>query len=442
MRRVKEWSEAYAPRLREEGGVRYRYDGVPLVRVERTYRLLTPLFGGGVEPRLADPVTVVRGTEVRGQLRFWWRAVRGWQAEGDLKRLFDLEAAIFGSAGEGGASPVAVEVEVLEPGADEFPYVVTEVYNKQKQRREKKVKPRNEVAHSYLTFPLRPEGKQPIPIPLRTGVRFRLTVTFPTTVRTANGHLDLHKELEAALWAWETFGGIGARTRRGFGALTLEGSKVPTEAEIRERLRRYSRDSGWPDGVPHLTPQSLFRVVNLSWRKVAEEYQAFRQARTQGRGSEWPEPKAIRHLYGYRKAEKGSLPSHTGPKSPGSVLIRFPRGQFGLPIVFQFRGGNPLPTTILRPVDGDRLASPLIFRPLDAKVCLLAVLEGPRMPPKGVLLVKKKENGEEEVLAPEQGEPPLEVCLSAKEAAGIAVLNGKEDPLRAFVEYLPGGEEE
>nr|WP_235283788.1 MULTISPECIES: type III-B CRISPR module RAMP protein Cmr1 [Thermus] len=102
MRRVKEWSEAYAPRLREEGEVRYRYDGVPLVKVERTYRLLTPLFGGGVEPRLADPVTVVRGTEVRGQLRFWWRAVRGWQAEGDLKRLFDLEAAIFGSAGEGG----------------------------------------------------------------------------------------------------------------------------------------------------------------------------------------------------------------------------------------------------------------------------------------------------------------------------------------------------
>ncbi len=44
--------------------------------------LATTMFGGGVDAgsqdvATNDPVTPIRGTEIRGQLRFWWRATRG-----------------------------------------------------------------------------------------------------------------------------------------------------------------------------------------------------------------------------------------------------------------------------------------------------------------------------------------------------------------------------
>ena len=48
----------------------------------REYELITPLFGGGVNPGEADPVTIIRGTAIRGHLRFWWRACRGGRRAG------------------------------------------------------------------------------------------------------------------------------------------------------------------------------------------------------------------------------------------------------------------------------------------------------------------------------------------------------------------------
>ena len=75
MRRA--FREAFSPRRKEEGEVLVRRDGARVLAWERTYTLLTPLFGGGVEPREADPVSVVRATAVRGHLRFWARAPGG-----------------------------------------------------------------------------------------------------------------------------------------------------------------------------------------------------------------------------------------------------------------------------------------------------------------------------------------------------------------------------
>ena len=58
-----------------------------LIVQERTYKLITPLYGGGVEAGKTDSVTPIRGTEIRGQLRFWWRAMRGGQFNGDLQTM-------------------------------------------------------------------------------------------------------------------------------------------------------------------------------------------------------------------------------------------------------------------------------------------------------------------------------------------------------------------
>src|SRR5262245_19615123 len=70
------------------------------------YELMTPLFGGGVETQHADPVTIVRATEVRGQLRFWWRATRGGQFGEDLAKMKKAEDTLWGSTSQ--ASQVQV----------------------------------------------------------------------------------------------------------------------------------------------------------------------------------------------------------------------------------------------------------------------------------------------------------------------------------------------
>jgi CRISPR-associated protein Cmr1 len=100
-----------------------------IIEQERKYRLLTPLYGGGVVAGEADPVTVVRATEIRGLLRFWWRATQGGLAQGNMKQLNTLEAAIWGEAHNQEEEteeqeheetllqlPVQIEVVVLDSG--------------------------------------------------------------------------------------------------------------------------------------------------------------------------------------------------------------------------------------------------------------------------------------------------------------------------------------
>jgi CRISPR-associated protein Cmr1 len=396
-RKVRAFEEALAPRRKEEKGALLRPNGARVLIWERTYTLITPLFGGGVEPREADSVSVVRATEVRGQLRFWWRALRGWQAKGSLEELRNLEGALFGSAGEGGASPVAVEVEVLERGED----VEVAQYGP-------KYGP---AVQWYLGFPLRGEGGW---ARVKEGVAFRLRLRFPERVKS----LNLAEELEATLWAWETFGGIGARTRRGFGALLREGASPPTEEEIREGLGRYAREEGWPYGVSHLTPQSLVRVVPLSWKELARRYQAFRQTRS-GRSpghSLWPGFDEILRL--------------TGRHAP-SPVPKFPQAHFGLPIIFRFKDKGDHPKATLKPREAERRASPLLFRPLGEgqRPCVVAVLEGARFPGERQVLKLVLKNGKSRTWE-------VDPWLTPEEARQIPLLRGQVDPVRAFVESL------
>ena len=62
----------------------------------RSYRIITPLLGGGAKVKHPDSQTVVRASALRGLLRFWWRAMRGGHSNGDIKWLKKREAEIWG----------------------------------------------------------------------------------------------------------------------------------------------------------------------------------------------------------------------------------------------------------------------------------------------------------------------------------------------------------
>ena len=84
----------------------------------RTYKLITPLFGGGAETQKPDAITTVRATEVRGHLRFWWRATHGGMFDGDLKKMKEAEENIWGSAAgekKSGHSSIKIFINKLIP---------------------------------------------------------------------------------------------------------------------------------------------------------------------------------------------------------------------------------------------------------------------------------------------------------------------------------------
>lgn len=382
---------------------------------KREYRLITPLYGGGVTPAQADPVTVIRAPEIRGQLRFWWRACRGGQFDGDPARMKREEDAIWGKAwkkGEQGLSPaqtiqVLVEVDPARSGQP-FPF-----------QREKNIL-------LYAAFPLESEPGATV----RKDVYFTLTIVYP---------LARSEDVEAALWAWETFGGVGARTRRGFGALHLlkvnniatpriPASQAQVEQWLAQELRKRVLPGNFPPGVPHLGAGVRFVVsqakgnAGQAWNWQIEKLRRFRQARDQNQRGQWPEARAIRAI---RQSPPDQKPV-TGAK--------FPRAALGLPIIFHFKDASDPPDSTLNEAETqekarERFASPLILRPLlcagDRAVALALVLAGSRVDLQHLLLLENRQ-----VLREVQG------TLTKNEANQIPILGGEKDVLQAFLSFF------
>ena len=189
---------------------------------------------------------------------------------------------------------------------------------------------------------------------------------------------SLSLDIEAAVWAWLNFGGIGARTRRGCGALyckELSPERKSLDLWFRSNLNHYgiilSRSQDWPT----LSDRFFVRDSNSSnalqgWTDVVGLMQVFRQGVDVGRNpgsspnrpgrSRWPEPESIRQATSSRSARHSRMPA-----IPNDA---FPRAEIGLPIVFHFKDdGDPKDTELYPIVDGEektRMASPLILRPI------------------------------------------------------------------------------
>lgn len=383
----------------------------------RKYKLITPLFGGGVSPMECDPVTLIRGSEIRGNLRFWWRATRGGGCV-TVEELHQKESAIWGKAAVKG-DPVPTHEEILQ--------ISVEVLEKGTTVGPKFPPP-------YVAFPLQqvPNAKLPL------NVVFQLTISFPE---------KWQDDVKAALWAWETFGGIGARTRRGFGALQLlevnhpEGADFPPKEPsqiagwIKKRLEHFVAEQNFAANIPHLSPEMPPQVVppasdpQTVWKNLIRALSEFRQA-PDGRDkrSYWPEAETVRRLTNRRDEKKYKPLPH--PQ-------KFPRAAFGLPIVFHFKDKYDPKDTSLQGADIDRFASPLILRPLaysDTRAVGIAMILKGVHPAKQKLVLKELEDKHKEPY-------PAHAQLTETEAKQLKIpqlSEGQTDVLKAFMDYLKG----
>lgn len=426
---------------------------------ERTYELITPLFGGGAKPREPDPVSVIRGPSIRGQLRFWWRACQGGRFT-SIEELKAAEDALWGApsgadvVSPAGPEPVKIAVTVTHGGRPEQAYEVKT--KKDKSGRDKlTVDARNGIAPAYVSFPLQP-AQQDLKVAgqethtVQTGVKFILRISSPANPDEA-GERRWADEMQGALWAWETFGGVGGRTRRGFGAVRLTsllidgrsskpdlpGSAGAAADWLAKSAERFVKRGVGPTGVPTLQTKPRFEVrgdgasAHLAWSKLINCYRTFRQQRKDNEfgASLWPEASLIRRVHqgGWR-----------APESPDGAVDKLPRAQLGLPIVFHFqpiRNQPSYPDVTATTADEDRWASPLILRPLacrDGKCVSLALrLRSPRLPASGLSLKEMK--------PPRQSICGLESHLTPTEHKALAdhgLVLPNTDVVEAFLNYL------
>ncbi len=323
--------------------------------LEYRLKFLTPMFGGGVEtdPPKQDLVTTIRGASIKGQLRFWWRAARGAQFT-STKELFKREAQLFGAA--------------ALAGEDANSHRGISIYLDTSKLAGRPTPPPVDVA--YASFPLR-EGNGVNNVCEMTG-DFSLFVNCPRTFEA--GEID---EIKAAIWAFVHFGGIGGRTRRGFGAIAFVAPpKDMASANMFDKWVIPETENM----IPHLPSLSGARVEFSpardkadAWHSLVRSLWKFRQGpkvgRNEGKGnrpagrSRWPEPDLIRHDL----SNNGPI----GSKDHQHRLItlgKAPRAAFGMPVVFELIDEHIkvklTPQSEDPQRDDGRLASPLIIRPM------------------------------------------------------------------------------
>jgi len=187
--------------------------GNQIGRVEVTYKAVTPMFCGGAQPSTAE----LRLPSFKGVLRWWWRALAFSRLGGNLERIAKEEEEMFGSARHG-RGKVAMRLlessslrpipkgEVLKPGSEVIGegarylgYGVMEAFD----RRPREGRPG--ASAGQLT-----RGCLLAPFALKVELR----------VRSLDS--DRLEMLLDALRALGVLGGLGAKSRKGYGSLVLQ----------------------------------------------------------------------------------------------------------------------------------------------------------------------------------------------------------------------------
>jgi CRISPR-associated protein Cmr1 len=364
----------------------------------KTYDIyvVTPLVGGGAEAKKNDPLTI-RVPGIRGQLRFWWRATRG-AAFATAAELYRREVEIWGSDQQ--PSAVSVTVRNIRKGQQK-PWAKYMPDNKNGGVKSLP-EPVEQNFPAYALFPFQGETKKngdirevtEPPSIVTCTAQFTLELMLPTheqlqrsraleNAKRAQDNLpplpqiaDITLDVEAAVWAWVNFGGLGSRTRRGCGTLFCKDLSPQNSKTIanwyKENLDKYqiappATPRDWPTLPASFLSQQAQHCL-AAWNSVVSLLRDFRQLPvgrnpgTNGRPgrSRWPEAESLRMITS-RGASKYMEILTTDQDA-------FPRAEFGLPIIFHFQSKDdpqdPMVLPVCQEKTMERMSSPLLLKPL------------------------------------------------------------------------------
>jgi len=216
-------------------------------RIERqvlTLEFVTPCFLGGAG---LGQTAEWRAASVRGELRWWFRAVAGGLYGGQLDRVRLLETAAFGSTAErspllvralGGPAAVRPDqairfgrslsaAEIASFWKDPSKPTEGRLYLS-REGGEVKTPPIHYLGYGPV---IGPKVKRPY---LPAGETAKLILQW--TGRNSPLVAEARSVLDDALWCWINLGGIGARCRKGFGSVRVVSAQAQGSGAAGMRL--------------------------------------------------------------------------------------------------------------------------------------------------------------------------------------------------------------
>ena len=331
--------------------------------IDATYRVVTPMFCGGADPKRAE----LRLPSFKGVLRYWWRALAWARYKGSLDTIRKREDELFGSAGDG-QSLVAMRFgvggvglakvrkdEVLRvpgtngpvgPGARYLGYGLMDAFASRKKG--------TEAAQLW---------RECLEAPFEFEVRLRIREPGNSGNDPKSADFAV---LRDALVAVGTVGGMGAKSRKGYGSLVLRSLTVNGESfwdlpgtanDLESRLRPLQRSVADRALPPYTAFSAGARIVLVSSRSdpplalldvLGSELVRYRSWGRNGR------------ILGATKSERNFTDDHDLMKDVRSgkpALFHPRRVAFGLPHNY----GGPKGQVVPADSGLDRRASPLFI---------------------------------------------------------------------------------
>lgn len=272
--------------------------------------VITPMFSGGANPAHAE----LRPASIKGLLRFWWRAL---EAEGDLEKLRNKEAEIFGSVAQGGKFAMQISNESLKASKAPFPNHPVRVEGKSFRIN----------ILEYLAYGTHEREKEKGNVFVReyilTGTSFKLTIKF--------SNREIENQVLKSFYVFSLFGGIGSRSRNGFGCFEVINKSQAFEPIAKEY------DISAPYSRSNLT-KLIRKVGPQSYSGFSDETKLFRSSQS---FDTWD--KALAHVGGvYRTGRLNLEARHRFEKRQyiGSPIID-PKVDKGIPRSFLERHAKP-----------------------------------------------------------------------------------------------------
>ncbi len=298
-----------------------------------TYQLVTPAFLEGLTTK--KQYLRLRESSFKGLIRFWWRALAYHHYGPDIKQIHKKESDIFGST-KSRSSVLFLPIDTRGMSCSDSSY---DRFNK--------------AGISYLGYGLLPPSGKNIPY---------IDAPFSFTVRMISPK-DFDALLVNALKVLGLIGGIGRKSRRGFGSISIVDIKMNQEViwqaphtleDYGKTLRDILPDPELTMDLPSYTAFGRNTAIYFLeqshqnddvfplWDAVGSQFQRYRSFGRKG-------------MVGQHPAEKNFQDDHDLILHADQTVSRAPRRSiFGLPQNYRFSGGN---TLTVKP----RRASPLMF---------------------------------------------------------------------------------
>ncbi|CAH1388337.1 type III-B CRISPR module RAMP protein Cmr1 [Candidatus Nitrotoga sp. M5] len=207
---------------------------MPPVTLTAEFKIVTPMFIGGADQSPSDGI---RPPSVKGALRFWWRVLNWWKfykgtepsiptemrQVDALKALHEEEVRLFGGSAEQGGQGVFLLEIAKQPITNS---TITDW-------------PTNNTGAGYMAYGILASngGEAGIPQPHRKGIQEAQNFIMRLRFRPKISQEDQNSIL-ATLNAWNLFGGLGSRSRRGMGSVTRVDPQgnLPTRQEYEQQV--------------------------------------------------------------------------------------------------------------------------------------------------------------------------------------------------------------